>query len=60
MMFILIHTGKTNGKHIISQINCCYDQCYKVVKDVEVLNRKAGLDREGQGKFSQDDDLLLR
>lgn len=54
--------GKTSSKHIISQIiNCCYDQCYEVVKDIMgVLNRKAGLDWEEQGKFSQGNDLLLR
>ena len=50
--------GKASSEHIISPvINCCYDQCYEVVKDVMgMLNRKAGLDWEGQGKFAQGND----
>lgn len=35
-------------------INFCDDQCYEIVKDtMGVLDRKAGLDWEEQGKFSR-------
>lgn len=45
--------GKTNVKHILSSIlNCNYDHCSKVVKDIMgVLTGGPGLDCEGQEAF---------